>query len=130
MNKTLGPSPGALKYPHHSVAISEDDGHWTVTVNGTQVADSRSTLAVDETDYERVNYFPVSDVKTELLEESLSRSTCPFKGEAHYLAVEIDGKTQDIGWFYPSVYDEVAPIAGYVAFYADRVTVAPADNRA
>lgn len=130
MSTTLGPSPGALKYPDHSVAISTDDGHWTATVNGQRVADSLDTLAMDETAHERVIYFPARDVRTESLDKSESRSTCPFKGEAHYFAAEVDGKTQDIGWFYPSVYDEVASIAGYVAFYTDRVTVALTDRSA
>ena len=123
MSKTLGPSPGAQKYPDHTVRISTDDGHWTATVNGTRVAESRDALVVDETGYERVIYFPGRDVRTELFDESDSRTTCPFKGEAHYFAADVGGKKEDIAWFYPAVYDEVATIAGYVAFYTDRVTL-------
>ncbi len=128
MSKTLGPSPGSLKYPDHTVAISTDDGLWTATMNGTRVAESRDALVVDETGYEQVIYFPGRDVKKELFEESNSRSTCPFKGDAHYFAADVDGKTQDIAWFYPSVYDDVEAIAGYVAFYTDRVNVALTDR--
>lgn len=124
MSKALGPSPGALKYPEHTVEISADEKCWTATVNGTQVAASSNALLVDETGHERVVYFPSRDVKTELFGESESRTTCPFKGEAQYFAADVDGKTQDVAWFYPSVYNEVAAIAGHVAFYTDRVTVA------
>ncbi len=123
MSKTLGPSPGSLKYPDHTVSISADDGLWTATVNGTRVAESRDALVVDETGYEQVIYFPGRDVRTELFDESDSRTTCPFKGEAHYFAADVGGMKEDIAWFYPAVYDEVAAIAGYVAFYTDRVTL-------
>ncbi len=128
MSKTLGPSPGSMKYPDHTVDVSTDDGLWTASVNDARVAESRDTLVMDETGHERVIYFPSRDVKTELLEESNSRSTCPFKGEAHYFAADVDGKTQDVAWFYPSVYDGVEAIAGYVAFYTDRVNVALTDR--
>ena len=130
MSKTLGPSPGALKYPDHTVEIAADKASWTATVNGTRVAESSNALLVDETGYERVVYFPSRDVNTELFDASESRTTCPFKGEAHYLASNVDGKSQDVGWFYPSVYNEVEAIAGYVAFYTDRVTVARAEHGA
>lgn len=130
MSKSLGPSPAASKHPGHQIQVADNPGHWTVVVNGERVADSRSTLALDETGYERVIYFPVSDVRTELFEESDSRTTCPFKGEAHYYAAEVGGKSCDVAWVYPVVYDEVAAIAGYVAFYANRITLARADDGA
>ena len=130
MSNTLGPSPGTLKYPDHTVGISTDDGRWAATINDRRVADSRDALVVDETGYEQVIYFPRQDDRTELFDESDSRTTCPFKGEAHYFAADVDGKTQDIAWFYPSVYNEVAAIAGYVAFYTDRVSVARAEHSA
>ena len=130
MSKTLGPSPGALKYPDHIVKISPENAYWTVTVDGTRVAGSSDALLVEETGYERVVYFPSRDVNTELLDVSESRTTCPFKGEAHYLASNVEGMSQDVGWFYPSAYNEVEAIAGYVAFYSDRVTVARAEHSA
>ncbi|MFQ5981958.1 MAG: DUF427 domain-containing protein [Woeseiaceae bacterium] len=123
MSKTLGPSPGALRHPNHSVRVSNNDGRCTVTINGKRVADSRETLVVDETGYDRVIYFPRRDVRTNLLSESHTRTTCPFKGEARYFAANVEGETRDVAWTYPVVYDEVAPIAGHVAFYADRVVL-------
>ena len=92
-------------------------------INGAPVADSCNTIAVEETGHDLVLYFPPKDVVTDRLLESDNRTTCPFKGEAHYFAAMVDGKKQDVAWFYPVVYDEVAAIAGYIAFYADRVSV-------
>lgn len=121
--KTLGPSPGARRAPDHRILIEQDTGHWTVTIDGIGIADSMKALAVDETGYERVIYFPPADVRTDRLSESETRTTCPFKGEAHYYAAGPGEERCDVAWYYPSVYDEVAPIAGYIAFYRDRVNI-------
>lgn len=78
-----------------------------------------------ESGYSPVVYFPPEDVRTEALIESNTSTHCPFKGDASYWAAEIDGEKRDIAWFYPRTFDEVSPIAGFIAFYVDRVTVAP-----
>ena len=44
MSKTLGPSPGAARHPEHQIRVVANAGRWTVTVNGTRVADSEATL--------------------------------------------------------------------------------------
>lgn len=118
---TLGPSAAAKKHPDHRIDISNATGSFEVIVNGETIASTDRALALDEANYDRVIYFPPDDVRTELLQSSDSRTTCPFKGEARYYAAEIEGGNTDVAWFYPEVYDEVAPIAGYIAFYADRV---------
>ncbi len=127
MSKTLGPSPGAARHPEHQIRVVANAGRWRVTVNGTRVADSEATLVLNESNYERVIYFPRSDVRTEQLIESDSQTTCPFKGDAQYFAADIEGETKDVAWFYPAVYDEVAAIEGYVAFYTDRVELSSAE---
>jgi len=58
-------------------------------------------LALDETGYDRALYFPPEDVDTHKLAASDTRTTCPFKGEARYYAV--DG--EDVAWTYRAVYD-------------------------
>ncbi len=127
MSKTLGPSPGAARHPEHQIRVVANARRWTVTVNGTRVTDSEATLVLNESNYERVIYFPRHDDSSEQLIESSSRTTCPFKGDAHYFAADIEGETKDVAWFYPAVYDEVAAIEGYVAFYTDRVELSSAE---
>lgn len=117
--KTLGRSPGAVRDPDHRITITGAAGRWKVAIDGIRVADSSAVLALDEDGYERVLYFPPEDVATDKLAVSDTRTTCPFKGEAHYYAK--DG--EDVAWYYPAVYDEVAQIAGYVAFYLRRADI-------
>lgn len=119
---TLGPSPGARKDPGHAIRIRPAGRTWTASAEGRPLARSDDALVLDEAGYEPVLYFPPADVSREHLAGSSTRTRCPFKGEAHYYA--LGGR--DVAWTYPLVYDEVAEIAGYVAFYADRIDVRPA----
>ncbi len=119
---TLGPSPGAAKHPGHTIVIRRAGRSWTASAGGRLLARSDDALILEETGYEPVLYFPPADISREQLAASATRTRCPFKGEARYYS--LDG--HDVAWYYPEVYDEVADVAGYVAFYADRVDLRPA----
>jgi len=110
------------------IRIIESEQRWSVSSGSFQLASSNAALLMEESGFPPVVYFPPEDVVTGLMLNSETRSVCPFKGEAHYHSIEMldpDGKTgeKDISWYYPEVYDGVAAIAGYIAFYADRVSV-------
>jgi uncharacterized protein (DUF427 family) len=92
------------------------------TLNGTVLADA------DEADVLHIEgnvYFPPSSVKTELLVESPTPYTCPWKGECQYYSVKDgDDLLQDRAWSYlhpyPSAFDRVgADFSGYVAFWKE-----------
>jgi len=123
MDTTLGPSPGAARHPMHTLQVVPSDRNWTVSLGEKLLAQSDKTLVLEESGYNTVVYFPPQDVRVDSLIESSSLTTCPFKGEANYFAAEINGKCMDIAWQYGAVYNEVGPIAGYIAFYADRVQI-------
>ncbi len=121
MSTNKGPAPGFINHPEHVVRIASADKRWSVRDGDVVLANSRRTLVVEETGYERVIYFPLEDVSTERLIQTEHRTTCPFKGEAHYFVHATAENGQPLAWTYPSVYDEVAPIKGYIAFYEDRI---------
>ncbi len=123
MDTTLGPAPGVKRYPTHSIAVVSGIATSTVMLGDKILARSDNTLVVEESGHEPVLYFPPVDVRLDSMQESLSITTCPFKGTARYYSVERGGAHVDIAWQYPSVYNEVRAIAGYVAFYADRVDI-------
>jgi len=120
---TNGPAPGFVKHPDHQVRITPSGQHWIVRDGDTVLAQSGRALVVEETAYDRVIYFPPEDVSMQRLSQTDDRSTCPFKGEARYFAHAKTDSKQAIAWTYPSVYDEVALIQGYIAFYQDRVNL-------
>ncbi len=99
------------------------DSRWQVHSGDELLADSTATLIVDESGYAPAVYFPRADVRVEQLAGSDSKTTCPFKGEAAYWRLASTGDSRDIAWSYPDTYDEVTDIAGFIAFYADRVTI-------
>jgi uncharacterized protein (DUF427 family) len=87
----------------------------------TVVADTENSLLVDEQDHGLVFYFPRTDVRLDLLEPTDDSSRCPYKGDASYWRMV--GADRPIGWSYEQPYPEVGQIAGYIAFYQDRVHV-------
>ena len=123
MNPTKGPAPGFVNNPDHVVGIAPSDDRWRVHHGESVLADSRRTLVVEETGCKRAIYFPLEDVSMERLVRTDNRTTCPFKGEAHYFVPSVTEDSQPIAWTYPSVYDEMVPIEGYLAFYEDRVNL-------
>ena len=118
-----GPAPGFINHPEHHVRIASSDQHWIVRDGQVVLAESHRALVVEETGYERVIYFPPEDVSAQQLVQTDDRSTCPFKGEARYYVSRVAQHDQPVAWSYPSVFDEVAPIKGYIAFYEDRVNL-------
>ena len=92
-----------------------------VTLDGEAIADSRDALVMHEGTYAPVYYVPRKDVKMERLERTDHHTHCPFKGEASYYSIK--GGPQNAVWSYEKPYDEMAAIAGLLAFYPDKVSV-------
>ena len=77
------------------------------------LAESDRTVVVEGN-----RYFPAGDVHGEYLEGSASRTTCPWKGEASYRTVVVDGsRNDDAAWFYPTPKDAAREITDRVAFW-------------
>jgi uncharacterized protein (DUF427 family) len=90
------------------------------TWNETVLAESDRTVVVEGN-----HYFPVEDVHTEYFEDSPTRTICPWKGEASYHTVVVDGaRNDDAAWFYPAPKDAAKEITDRVAFWKG-VTVEP-----
>lgn len=68
-------------------------------------------------------YFPPDSLKKEVTSASATHTSCPWKGEASYLNIEIDGqKNDDAVWFYPepkpSAIEQVKKdFTNYLAFW-------------
>jgi uncharacterized protein (DUF427 family) len=83
------------------------------TWNGAVLAESDDTVVVEGN-----HYFPAKDVHDEYFEASQTHTTCPWKGEASYRSVVVDGaRNDDASWFYPSPKEAAAEIIGRTAFW-------------
>jgi uncharacterized protein (DUF427 family) len=115
----MASGPGYSTDPEHRVDVRIKEGRWQARLAGVILADSRAVLVIHETGYPPAVYFPPVDVRLNRLTASETWTYCPFKGHASHLAA--DGR--DVAWVYEQPYDEVAAIAGRVAFYTDHVDV-------
>jgi uncharacterized protein (DUF427 family) len=80
---------------------------------GKVIAESRDTIMV-EGNY----YFPPQDVEREYLVASDYRSTCPWKGEAYYYDILVNGeKNENAAWYYPQPKEKAQQIKDHVAFW-------------
>ena len=108
--------------PDHPITITPTEGRVVVKVAGTVVADTRAALTLQESTYPAVQYIPLADVDTSLLEPTTTESYCPYKGDASYYSIPAGGeKAVDAIWEYKQPREAVAQIKEHVAFYPNRV---------
>ena len=89
---------------------------------GEVVADSADALLLRETGLPPVTYFPLDDVRMDLLHRTEHHTRCPFKGEASYWSIEVGARrSEDIAWAYEDPLPARADLKGRIAFYADRL---------
>ena len=83
------------------------------TWNGTVIAESDETQVIEGN-----HYFPPAAIKRDYFKPSSHRTICPWKGEASYYDVEVDGVVnQNAAWCYPSASDRAKSFEGWVAFW-------------
>jgi uncharacterized protein (DUF427 family) len=108
--------------PGHTITITPTDVHVEVRVDGTLVAASDHPLVLEETGLPARYYLPRDDVRMDLFRATSFSTTCPFKGDASYWTLELDGNSHDgIAWSYETPIERSAAIAGLLSFYNDRV---------
>lgn len=81
--------------------------------NGTVLAESDNTVVVEGN-----HYFPKDSIKSAYFRQSDTHTTCPWKGQASYYHLEVDGEVNhDAAWYYPNPKTEAKHIKEYVAFW-------------
>ena len=106
----------------HRIDIQPSSEHVEVFIDGVKVADSTNATVLLETGAPPRYYLPRSDVRFDLFEPSSTHTMCPYKGEASYFSVEVNGNLyEDIVWTYPSPITASEEIAELVSFYNEKV---------
>ena len=83
------------------------------TWNNATVAESDETIVIEGN-----HYFPPDAIAKAYFQPSDTNTTCPWKGEASYYNVVVDGQVnKDAAWYYPQPKDAAAEIKDYVAFW-------------
>lgn len=85
----------------------------TATFNGRVIAQSDDTTMVEGN-----HYFPLDSLDKTVVTETAHHTSCPWKGVASYLTLEVDGEVaENAAWFYPQPRDGAESVANRVAFY-------------
>ena len=93
-----------------------------MTFAGKVIADSAHALTMDEEKHAPMHYLPRADVDMSLLTRTAHSSHCPFKGDAAYYSIHVDGHVaENAVWTYEQPYPYVAKIKDRLAFYGSRV---------
>ena len=83
------------------------------TWNGATIAESDDTVVIEGN-----HYFPREAIRQEYFQESDTHTICPWKGEASYFNVVVDGETnKDAAWYYPDPKAAAQEIKDRVAFW-------------
>jgi len=83
------------------------------TWNGAVVAESDAAEIVEGN-----HYFPPESLNDEYFKPSDHHSTCPWKGEASYYHLEVEGETnENAAWYYPAPKEAASKIKDHVAFW-------------
>lgn len=81
--------------------------------SGAVIADSADVVVVDG-----YTYFPREAVRGELLERSDHRSVCPWKGEANYFNIRVNGAVNpDAAWEYATPKPAATMVNDRIAFW-------------
>ncbi|GEM49670.1 DUF427 domain-containing protein [Deinococcus cellulosilyticus] len=81
--------------------------------NNQVIAESDDTVVVEGN-----HYFPRSSVNAQFLKPSTTHTTCPWKGEASYHTLEVNGQQNpDAAWYYPQPKEAAKHIKDRIAFW-------------
>lgn len=106
------------------MTITEAGGKWVVRGGGAILGETLRALRLEEDGHEPVIYFPREDVGMAFLDPSATQTHCPHKGDATYFSLQTKSMlVPDVAWSYETPVAGAEAIAGYLAFYPDKVAV-------
>lgn len=113
-------SPGA----DHPITIAPAPRRWRARFGDHVIADSDDALVLKEAAYKPVIYFPRADVSMEYLARTDRSTHCPFKGDATYFTIAMDGAiAENAAWSYEAPFPAMDQIRDRLAFYPSQVEV-------
>ena len=79
----------------------------------TVLAESKDTVVVEGN-----HYFPPDSLNQRYFRSSGTHTTCPWKGQASYFHIEVEGDVnKDAAWTYPDPKEAAKHIKDHVAFW-------------
>ncbi|HSV04400.1 MAG TPA: DUF427 domain-containing protein [Phenylobacterium sp.] len=118
--------------PDHPITLEPARTRWRAFFAGHVIADSDNALILSEAGYDPVVYFPREDVAMEYMSRQEKVTHCPYKGDASYYTILMDGEfAENAVWSYETPYEAMEPITGRLAFDRSKgIEVYPVDDAA
>jgi len=93
-----------------------------IIFNNVTIAETGRPLMVREEGFPVVYYIPKDDIKMEYFEKSDRRTHCPWKGDAEYYDIEVNGKkARNVAWMYPQPKRRFLLGHEHLAFYPGKM---------
>lgn len=106
----------------HAVLLAPSPKRVRVMLNGETIADSSNTQLLHEDGHLPMYYFPIADVRMDLLKKTDHSTHCPYKGDASYWTVQVgDREAENAVWGYEDPLPAQPALKGLVAFYWNRM---------
>jgi uncharacterized protein (DUF427 family) len=113
-----------LRDPFHRVDVHESAREVVVRAGGREIARTTRPKLLFETGLARRVYVSRAEVAPGVLSVSDKRTRCPYKGEATYWSLSVDGeRIEDAAWSYETPLPEAFGVRGHVSFDAEGVEV-------
>ncbi|MCJ1471446.1 hypothetical protein MMC13_000085 [Lambiella insularis] len=108
--------------PHKRIDIRRSSRHIRVEIDGVTVAESSNAMHLFETMLPTRYYLPATCVDPKRLIPSNTVTSCPYKGDASYYNLMVNGKEhKDVIWYYKFPTPESLSIAGLFCFYNEKI---------
>ncbi|KXH33941.1 hypothetical protein CSIM01_02276 [Colletotrichum simmondsii] len=112
------------KDPYKRIDVLPSSRPVEVKVAGKTVAKTNFAVHLLETGLPTRYYLPLASVDQSALRKSKLITKCPYKGDAEYYSVVVDGKEySNLIWYYRLPTQESAGIAGLLCFYNEKVDI-------
>ncbi len=113
-----------LPGPDHPITINFNPKRVQIVYNGHTIVDTHRALELKESTYKAVQYVPRADVDMAYMTRTELHTYCPYKGEASYYTILMDGQfAENAVWTYEDPYPAMAEIKDYLAFYPNKVEI-------
>ena len=104
------------------ITVAPNPNRVIVRLGGAIVADTTRALVMRAPGTPDQQYIPRQDVDMTRLVRTELVTHCPYKGDASYWSIQSGPRTvENAVWSYEAPHDDMMSIAGYLAFYTDRV---------
>ena len=106
------------------IVITPTKGRVRISFASQLICETDRALDLAEPGHPVRIYVPRADVNAEVLGPSDHHTMCPFKGDAAYHDLKVDGEVaENAVWYYPDPCPLVEQVRDHLAFWGDQVTV-------